>query len=376
MTPDELQKLQRELADTKVLSVYLDTGATDPAMREAWRPALHNAIREARTHIEDEGERAEFDRAAEFLREPEPSPGGTWGSHGWVAFAAADGPRYVGDLPVTPGTHATWRNGPVVSPYLRALKQLRPVLVALVESGSARLFRYAVGKLESIEELTAPGIDTERSGRPSIPSIQGTSAPAPRGTTGSDAVSRRRRDAFERLTTSLGERLQQLGHGDSWILIGGTREWAMLAGDALGRQFAQRMLVSTTLAHDASETEISDAAKHAASELRATQGLMLVDQLVEQGGAHARAAVGIPATQRALRENAVDTLLVTPKFIGSHEREVEDFVRASMAIGADVEVPSGKAAEQLDKIADGIAARLRFPIDELPDIPEGDEARA
>lgn len=374
LTPDELHLLQRELAGTRILSVYLDTGATDPAQRESWRAALHNAVRDARSRLENEDERDDFDRAAAFLNSPEPSPAGTWRSHGWVAFVAPDGPRYMGDLPVTPGTHAVWRTGPVVSPYLRALKQLRPVLVALVQSGSARLFRYAAGKLDYIEELTAPGVDTARPGRPSISSIQGMSAPAPRSSTGSDAVSKRRRDSFERLAITLGERLAQLGNADSWILIGGTREWAMLAGDALGRQFADRMLVSTTLAHDASEHEIADAAKHAASELRATHGLMLVDQLVEQSGARARAVVGIPATQRALRENAVDTLLVTPRFIGTHKREVEDFVRASIAIGADVEVPSGKAAEHLDRIADGIAARLRFPIDELPDLPEVTEA--
>ena len=366
LTPDDLRTLQSELADVNVLSVYLDTGATDPAMRDAWRPALHNAIRETRTHIEDDGERAEFDRAAGFLREPQPSPGGTWRAHGWVAFVTPEGPRYVGDLPVTPGTRATWRKGPAVAPYLRALKQLRPVLVALVESGSARLFRYAVGSLESIEELQAPGTDTERAGRPTAPSVRGTSAAAPRGSTGSDFTSRRRRASFDRLAVSLGQRLEQLGNNDAWILIGGTREWAALAGDSLARQFTGRLLVSAALDHDASDTDIADAAKHAASELRAARGVTLVDQLVEQGGGHARAAVGVPATQRALREHAVDLLLVTPRFIGTHEREVEDFVRATLTSGAEVEVPSGAAAEHLDRAADGIAARLRFAIDESP----------
>lgn len=366
LTHADLQSLQRDLADTKVLSVYLDTGVTDPAMREAWRAELRNAVREARSHITDHSELAEFDRAAEYLHDPQPSPGGTWGAHGWVAFVAADGLRYVDDLPVTPGTHATWRNGPVIAPYLRALKQLRPVLVALVQSGSAQLFRYAVSRLERIEELEAPGVDTERAGRPTAPSMRGGSAAAPRGTTGSDATSRRRRASFDRLVVLLGERLDQLGDNDSWILIGGTREWATIAGEALTRQFVGRMLVSTALGHDASETEIASGAKHAASELRATRGLMLVDQLVEQGGAHARAAVGVPATQRALREHAVDLLLVTPRFIGTHEREVEDFVRATIATGADVEVPSGEAAEHLDRAANGIAARLRFAIDDSP----------
>jgi hypothetical protein len=38
-----------------------------------------------------------------------------------------------------------------------------------------------------------------------------------------------------------------------------------------------------------------------------------------------------------------------------------------MAAGGDVEVPSGVAAEHLDRAAGGIAARLRFAIDDAPD---------
>jgi hypothetical protein len=37
-----------------------------------------------------------------------------------------------------------------------------------------------------------------------------------------------------------------------------------------------------------------------------------------------------------------------------------------MASGGDVEVPSGRAAEHLDRAAGGIAARLRFAFDAPP----------
>ena len=40
--------------------------------------------------------------------------------------------------------------------------------------------------------------------------------------------------------------------------------------------------------------------------------------------------------------------------------------RAALAQAADVEVLSGEAAEFLDRVADGIAARLRFAIDGSP----------
>jgi len=366
LTPAELIALQRRLVETKVLSVYLDSGVTDPAMREAWRPTLQNVLREARSQIADAAERTEFDLAAALLQEPQPSPEGTWGAPGWVAFVTSDRPRYVGNLPVAPGTFAVWRDGPVIAPYLRALKQLRPVIVALVESGSVRLFRYAVGELEVLDELTVTDETAPRAGRPTRPSVAGVSARAPRGAVGSESASRRRSAAFERLTSSLVQRLVEFGGRDSWILIGGTSKWAGLAGEALARQFAGRMLVSATLDHDAGRNQIIDAAKRAATELRATQGAALVEQLIDRAGGHGQAAAGVPAIQRALRANAVDLLLVTPRFIGAHEGQVEDFVRAATAAGGDVEIPSGNAAERLDNAADGVAARLRFSIDQSP----------
>jgi hypothetical protein len=41
-------------------------------------------------------------------------------------------------------------------------------------------------------------------------------------------------------------------------------------------------------------------------------------------------------------------------------------VRAAIARGADIEVLSGSASEELDSRAGGVAARLRFPLDRSP----------
>ncbi len=358
----ELRELQRTLAGTKVLSIYLDTRVTDPAMRESWRPALHNAIREARAHVAEE-ERAAFDRAAGFLDAPVPSPGGAWGAPGWVAFVTADGPQHLADLPVTPGTLARWRDGPVIAPYLRAFKQRRPVIVALVESGSARLYRYSERTLERLDELTAPDTDSSRAGRPTAPAARGMSAPTARGAVDTEAASRRRLAAFRRLAATLAERVVRLAGPDAWVLVGGAQEWARLASEELRRPLRDRVLLSDALDHGASENAIKDAAKHAATELRGAQGLALVGQLLDRSGTSGRAAAGVPAVQRALRAQAVDLLLVSPAFIRGDALEAEDAVRTAFAEGADVDIPSGHAAERLDRDAGGIAARLRFAID-------------
>jgi peptide subunit release factor 1 (eRF1) len=166
--------------------------------------------------------------------------------------------------------------------------------------------------------------------------------------------------AFQRLAPTLGARIAELAGDDAWVLIGGTPEWARIAGAALPRQLEGRVLVSTTLDHDAPGMEIASAAKHAASELRAAQGGALVDRLMERAGAHGRAAAGMPAVQRALEAQAVDLLLVSPDFVRDRDCAAEEAVRAAIAQGADVEVLSGDAGAQLGRAAEGIAARLRF----------------
>ena len=64
LTPSELHELLEELAHTRVLSVYLDTRVTDPAMRDAWRPTLQAGLRDARARITDDRELEQIDRAA------------------------------------------------------------------------------------------------------------------------------------------------------------------------------------------------------------------------------------------------------------------------------------------------------------------------
>lgn len=363
----ELHRLVQELSDTRVLSVYLDTRVTDPAMRNAWRAALTTGLREARARISDDGEREAFDQAAALLEEPFPAPGGVWGSPGWVAFVTAEGRRYVADLPVQPPELVAWRDGPVVAPYLRALKQRRPVIVALVESRAAHLYRYAWGKLEALESLEALSSATDSSAtaeRITSPPTRATNTPAARGAVATDEVQRKRHSAFQRMAASLGDRIAKLAGDEGWILIGGTPEWAHQAGSALPNHLGSRTLVSAALRHDAPMDDIRKAAKRAATELRGTEGRHLIDQLVNRAGGGGRAATGVPAVQRALRMQAVDVLVLSPEFLRTHERIAEDLVRSALGMGAEVEVPSGEAVARLDEAAGGIAARLRFAVDE------------
>jgi hypothetical protein len=364
LTPTQLNELVRELGNTRVLTVYHGARVTDPAMRHSWRAALGAALQPVRSGITDEAERAEFDRAAAYLDDPWPPIEGVWGMKGWAAFLTPEGARYAGSLPVQPPTLAAWRYAPVITPYLRAFKQHRPVIIALVDSRSARLYRYAVGELQELPELALSVPDTAEPGAQERPPAKGgPSHPGPRGTLDTEALQKRKSANFHRLATSLASRLVELAGDDGWILVGGTREWARHAGEAIPSTHAERVMVSSTLDHNAHENEIAEAAKHAASELRSAQGHELVARILERSCDGGRGASGVPTVQRALQAGAVDLLVVSPHFLNRNDIDVEELVRAALARGADIEVLSGSSANELDERSEGVAARLRFPID-------------
>lgn len=358
-TLSDVQALLRDLSTTRVLSVYLETRVTDPAMRDAWRPALSTALRDLGASL-PRNEHSEFERARDVLDDVLQRSGGVSGAHGWVAFVTASGERHTSGVPAPCPTVAAWRDGPVISPYMRALKEQRPVIVALVDSRSARLFRYAWGKLEQLPEKALSEDEHPAPGTVRGPGRRGQSLPAPRSATGTERARRRKAATFEALAAALAEDVASLAGDEAWILIGGTREWARLAGEALPTHLAGRATVSAALDHDATAAGIIEAAQQAATALRAAHGRALLDSLFEGARLSSRAAGGVPAVQRALRAQAVDLLVLSPAFVRGDAQAAEDAVRAALHQGADVEVLSGDAAERLDRTGGGIGARLRF----------------
>jgi hypothetical protein len=315
--------------------------------------------------LADDDARAAFDRAASFVEDPLPPLDGTWGTPGWAAFVTADGPRYAAALPVQVPMLATWRDGPFVSPYLRALKQHRPVIVAVVDSRSAQLYRYALDELTELPAVALPTDDAAggASAKPHTP--RGSAYPAARGALDTEHAARRRRADFQRLAALLSQRLVDLAGESGWLLIGGTASWPRLAAEALPMELADRTFVSPELDRGDAAEVIVRIAKDAATTLRAAHSGALLDRLLDRAGAGdgGRATAGVPATQRALRARAVDQLLLSPEFVRGNAILAEDVVRTALAQSADVEVLSGDAAIRLDVASDGIAARLRFALD-------------
>ncbi len=282
------------------------------------------------------------------------------GAPAWVAFATTGGPAFIGELPVRTETVVEWREGPAVAPYLRALKQHQPVIVALVQSRLVKLYRYAHGNLEPLEDVAVGQRPVANANRRPIMERAGRGYPAPRSAVSTEIARRRQVAAFERLATALAARLTLLAGGDGWILLGGSPEWSRLASEALPRALQDRVLVSAALSHDASPDEIVRAAKRAARDLRARRGRVIVSQTL--GSVGHRAVAGVPALQRALQVKAVDLLLLTPRFLHLERNRAENLLHLALAQGGDVQVLSGDPATLLDGVG-GVAARLRFAID-------------
>jgi hypothetical protein len=363
LSQQQLRALLQELADEPVLSVYIDGASGDPGHQEGWRLVLANALRDLRASLADasHAERADLERCVtllenrlESLREVPPAPG-------WVAFITAGGVRHAAWLPAPTPTRVTWMEGPRIAPYIRALKEHRPVVVVILSTRQGRLYRYERGRLVHLD--TIPVQAETRAGAPHPGSApHHAHGPGARGQTGVDAARRVLDEELARMVRAAAERLVREAGDDGWIVIGGAPKAAAMAARALPTSFATRVAVSSALPVRASAAAIHEEAAQQASTLRRAQALRRIETVAEEWGADERGTMGFDATLRALGERSVEELLVSTRFLVEHADDAERVVRAALGQGALIEVASGEAAERLDQRAEGIAARLRFAL--------------
>ena len=360
----ELFTLARDLAHYKVLSVYIDNRVVDPSKRHTWRADIASRLRDTRRTIADAAERAQFDRAAAFLKEAVPQPGGMWAAPGWVAFVTERRVVVIGELPGRVETLVAWQHGVVITPCLRAIKHESPVFVALVHSRSARLYRYVHGALESLETMQAPAFENRLRQRGIRSARGGRGFPAPRGALKTEVAHERQLTRSRRLATAVAARLTLLAGSDGCIVVSGPPQQTRFVFDALPRHLQGRAVISSELDRTATDDAIVRRAKQAAREWRSRRGRLLVSRMHTHSGQ--RNVAGVPALQRALYLKAVDLLVMSPRFLHLERVRAEQLLHAAMEQGAGVEVLSGDAGALLDSVADGVGARVRFPINSAP----------
>lgn len=363
LSQQQLRALLQELAHERVLSVYVDGTSGDPGNPESWRLVLANALRDLRASVTEasSAERADLERCLtllderlESLREVPPVPG-------WVAFITASGVRHAAWLPAQTPTRVSWMEGPSIAPYVRALKEHRPVIVAVLSTRQGRLYRYERGRLVHLDSIPVQSATRAKAARPGSAPHQ-AHGPGARGQTGADAVQRVLNEGLARMVRAVVDRLLREAGDDGWIVIGGAPKATALAARALPPMMASRAVMSNALPVRASVSDIRAEAARQASALRRASAFSRIQKVAEGWGADERGTMGFAATQRALGERSVEQLLVSTRFLIERPADAESAVRAALGQGALIEVVSGEAAAGLDARAGGIAAQLRFAL--------------
>jgi hypothetical protein len=360
LTYAELVDIERSLRGRRVLSVYVGGPAPDPAGRHAWRRAVDGQLGAIRDSLQGASheEREAFGRASALLGEQMDAMPGVVGAPGWVAFVTAEGVRSAAPVPAPVASLVAWEVGARIAPYVRALKQERPVWVAVVDTRQARLYRYRAGALDALDTLRAHASVGPFDHMGDAPREH--FHPGTRGTTGTDAAGRERRAATDRMVVELADRLDALSGGDGWIVLGGTPAAAGAALRALPAPAAARARVLPGLSVWSTDADIRWLAAEGASALRAERDGALVADLLERAGSRGRSAIGAPAVLHALDAGAVQELVLSYHFVERQPAEAEAAVRAAFDQRAAVEVASGRVGERLDRDGGGVAALLRF----------------
>lgn len=358
LTLTELVALERSLRDAPVLSVYIDGTAHDPAIQRAWRLQLDHALDDLRTWLADSShdERARFAKCVALLEEQLGAFTGGIGAPGWAAFITSDGVRHAELVPVPMPTMAVWSTGPSIAPYVRALKQLRPVIVAVMDARKVALYRYQAGQAERVETLHAQHVVE-------APSHMGDAPrpgfhPGTRGSTGQDEAQRSLLEGTRRMLHDFAERALSLAGSEGWILLGGIPRVTAHAAEMLS-PVAERVLRLESLDAHASAAEVAEAARVGASSLRTAADARQIGEIFGQADAGRLGVTGALPTQRALEQACVRALCVSERFVLDHAAEAEAAVRQALEQDAAVEEVTGAAAERLDARG-GIAALLRF----------------
>lgn len=364
LSRERLVELFQDLREQDVLSVYVDADQRDPAQRDAWRIHLDGEIARLRRGLEGAGGAAlpGFDaawgRVAECLRSEVHA---SMPKRGWVAFATADRLRYAEGVPAHMPHLVAWQRGLRAAPYVRALKQERPVLVVLVDGRRARVFEHVEGALTEHEGMLA---DADVGDLTDVGMRKGSArASGVRGETSTDQGRRLREVAAERLRRQLAELIDGRVGQDGIVVVGGTEEAQKQLVALLPRRLDGRVALRRSLHLDMSAAEIREEIRAAAGDLSEQGHHALVAEVVDAARSGGKGTLGAQPTFEALQGMRVDTLLLSRAFIREHPDPADHAVGLAFSQGASVEEVSGQAGGRLDREAEGIAARLRFVAD-------------
>lgn len=360
LTREKLLDLFQELRGHDVLSIYVDADQRDPARRDVWRTRLEGDISRIRHSLEKGGDDgvAAFDAAWTLVERHIRTTEEVASKRGWVAFATADRIWHAGAVPAHMPALVAWQQGIRAAPYIRALKQERPVTVALVDGRRARIFEQVEGHITELKGVLADaevGDLTDMGVRKRPARASGV-----RGTTSTDEAQRLLDAAGERLRKRLAEIIQGRAGNVGIVVVGGPSESARALVAQLDPHLPGRVVEWHPLHLDMTEAEVREQIRLAAGDLSEQEHLALVSEVADAARAGGKGALGQAKALEALEGMRVAALLLSRNFLQAHPDLADHAVGMAFGQGADVEELSGAAGEALDGEGGGIAARLRF----------------
>lgn len=360
LTRMELVELYRSLDGESVLSAYVDADQKDPAARSAWKTALETEVGRIRKGLDGDSE--DFEAAWEHLKTAlRDEEEGFFHGRGLVAFATAGGVKHLERLPISTKTLVRWEDGIRVAPYVRALKQNRPIEVALADRERVRLLTYQEGSLSEHAEVDA---DTEIGDLSDVGQAKrGSVSSGRRGETSTDQAQRILDNETTRMLKEVAALLEDRMGDEGVLILGGTTEAVNRLAEALPARLDGRVAQDTSLHLGMSLPEVKDAVRELASGLTSAEQADMVDDVVNAARSGGKGSLGRDETEKALVEMRVDTLLLSRSFLWEHPDFADHCVGTAFAQNADVMELGGEAGERLDEEGGGIGSRLRFRID-------------
>jgi len=371
LTRDRLAELYRALQQEEVLTVYVDGVGKDPASRRVWRRRVEQELeRESNRLISEKSEGLDGFREARdlVLKELDAFESFLPGK-GYVAFATPGQLHHAENLPVQVPTLVRWEPGIRVAPYIRGLKQLRPMVTVLVDGRRGRVFTYKEGEVTEVVDLRADTFMGDLS--ESATSSRASKHSGSRGETATDAAQRFLEKGTKRMMREVRELVVELAGTDGFVLLGGEQEALAVLRPFLSGVNESRILENSSLFLEMSAAEVKAATAEGASELSRRRQTALLDQVKEQAYSRGTGCLGGQDTVRALEAGSVDILILSRGFVEANPDYADRCVAQAFEQGADVRVFGGGSSESLDEAGGGIGARLRFRPPSLEEVAAG-----
>lgn len=368
LTRDQLADLYRGLQQEDVLTVYVDGAGQDPAGRRVWRRRLAQELEkeEHRLQLTTSKEKEAFEAAQELILKELDAFESFLPGKGYVAFATADELRHAESLPVQVPNLVRWEKGVRVAPYVRGLKQLRPMVTALVDGRRGRVFMYKEGDVTEVADLRADTFMGDLSDTATSPRPGKTSGS--RGETATDTAKRLLEVGTDRMLKEIRDLVTNKATHDGFVLLGGANETVTALRPMLTGLKESRILENGSLWVDMTLAEVKEATRAGASALSKKRQASLLDQVMEQAYSRGTGCLGGAETVQALDAGSVDILILSRGFVEASPDYADRCVAKAFEQGADVRVFGSLASGRLDEVGGGIGARLRFRVSGVADV--------